>query len=240
MAAAAQASTAPAEWAFVDIGAQYMDGTTFCLVGGELPTSAPLPASVEIAVPAVSTAQWVGEVDLDQPSADAVLPYEVTRRGSMDIYSMTLQGSRLAQVEALVPGLINAVDQEYVVAINWVAPAAVPRVRIAAAMPPNARVLNPVGDARTASDTQGTKHYYREVSDVKAGDTVSLAFSYTIATAETDGAAGDEGGIPTALWVILGAGLVVIAGLVIAIVTQRSRPAEDIGEDAEDMGAGSP
>ena len=222
IAAAGQAATKPAAWGFVDLNAQYIDGSSFCLVGGELPSSTPLPAPVELAVPASSTAQWVGEVVSDNPAADKQLPYTISRRGTMDIYRMTLQGSRLAQVEAIVPGMITFKDGKYAVAIAWIAPAPVPRVRISVGVPPNAQIVEGGDNAQTASDPTGTKYYYRQVSGMKTGDKVSLNLTYSIPTAapveQTDG-----GGTSTTLLVIIGLGLVVVVGLIVALVVQRGR-----------------
>ncbi len=236
--AAAAASAAPADWAFVDVGAQYQEGTSYYLVGGELPTDTPLPAAVELAVPAGSTPQWVGEIAMTQSSADKELPYTTTKRGTMDVYSLTLTGSRLGQAETLAPGVFTVNGAEYRVALNWVAPGPVPRVRIAVAMPPNAIVESPAKDAKISSDPSGNKFYFREQANVKTGDAVALNFTYTIPTATDSGSTGDGSsgtGGSTVLLVILGVGVVVVAGLLLVVLRQRRSAPEGETDDAEEQ-----
>ncbi len=220
-------SGTPAPWSFVDITAEYLnEDATYCLVGGELPTTTPLPAPVEIAVPASSTPQWVGEVVAANPAADKQLPYEIERRGSMDVYSLTVQGSRLAQVEALVPGLITLKDGTYTVAVSWVAPAATPRCRISAALPGDAQVVEPAQGAQTAKASGGSIYYYRDVADVKAGDEIALNFTYKVPEVQAQQPSA-AGGSPTLFWVILGVGLVVVVVLLVVVVRQRRSASDD-------------
>lgn len=231
---AGEPTRVPAEWALVDINAEYVNAeTSYCLVGGQLPTTTPLPAPVQIAVPASSTPQWVGEVVLGNAAADKPLRYTVARRGTMDIYSMMVQTSRLAQVEALVPGLVTESKGTYTASIAWVAPAPAPRVRVSVSLPPNAQISNGPADAQTAKPSPSATYYYRDVLDVQAGDNVELHFTYKVPEQQT-GEIPKTGGTPTVLWVILGVGLVAVVVLAVAVMRQRPRAAEYEDSEGED------
>ena len=227
---AGAASGAPA-WTYVDIGVEYEEpGGPFCLVAGELPTATPLPRAVELAVPASSTPQWVGEVYPSNTALDTQLPYKVTRRGTMDVYSLTLAGSRLGQVEAVVPSLITVSGSNYVVTLSWVAPGPAGTCRIAVTLPSNAQIVKSAEGAQTAIDSQGGKHYYRVVDNMKAGDTVSLNFTYTIPATTTE--TSTSGGIDIPLiWWIIGITAVVALVLVVVVVRQNVRAATGPGDE---------
>ncbi len=230
IALGAGASAGAPAWTYVDIGVENEEpGGPFCLVAGELPTATPLPQAVELAVPASSTPQWVGEIYPSNTALDAQLPYKVSRRGTMDVYSLTLAGSRLGQVEALVPSLITVSGSNYVVALNWVAPGPAVTCRIAVTLPSNAEIVTADEGALTAIDSQGGKHYYRLVENVKTGDTVSLNFTYTAPTTTTETSA--SGGIHIPLiWWIIGITAVVALVLVVVVLRQSVRAAGTPGE----------
>jgi hypothetical protein len=219
----AQATLGASGWSYIDIGAEYDQPTTFILVGGELATDTPLPRAVRIAVPASSTPTWVGQVFSSNSASDTQLPYKVTRSGTMDIYSMTLTASNLGQVEALVPGLITPSGSDYVVAMNWVAPEPVPTCRIAVSLPANAQIVKAGTGAQLDINVDGTKHYYRLVSDVKAGDTISLAFTYTLATSS---GGRSSSSIPVVWWIVA-IGVVVAIVLLVLVLRQNARASRE-------------
>lgn len=231
IALGAGASAGAPAWTYVDIGVEYeQPGGPFCLVAGELPTAAPLPQAVELAVPASSTPQWVGEIYPSNTASDTQLPYKVSRRGTTDVYSLTLTGSRLGQVEALVPSLIAVSGSNYVVTLNWMAPGPADTCRIAVTLPSNAQILKTAEGAQLAIDSQGGKHYYRVVDNVKAGDTVSLNFTYTTPATTTE--TSTSGGIDIPLiWWIVGITAIVAVVLVIVVVRQNVRAATGPGDE---------
>ena len=220
-AGAAAAKSVPEAWASVLVNVQYTEAAPYCLVGGELPTGTPLPARVEIAVPSSSTPQWVGEISAGATGTEQELPYEVEKRGSMDVYSMTLKTSRFGQVEALVPGLIQASGDIFNVNIKWVSPTSVSRVLVSAQLPPNAQVTKPAEGAQTEADTTGTRFYYITETNLTAGDDATLAFTYSIPTTTVQDETEDGGGLPPVLWVVIGLGFVALAALVVVVVRQR-------------------
>jgi hypothetical protein len=218
LAFGAQAGSGSSGWSYVDISAEYDQGSTFILVGGELATDTALPKAVQIAVPASSTPTWVGEVFASDPASDTQLPYKVTRSGTMDIYALTLETSGLGQVEALVPGIITASGSDYSVSLNWVAPEAIPTCRIAVGLPANARVTKTAAGAQVSVNVDGTQHYYRLVENVQAGDVLSLSFTYTLAAASSSGASSIA-----PVWWILGIGVLVVLGLLLLVLRQNVR-----------------
>ena len=231
IALGAGASTAAPAWTYVDIGVEYeQPGGPFCLVAGELPTATPLPRAVELAVPASSTPQWVGEIYPSNTASDTQLPYKVSRRGTMDVYSLTLKGSTLGQVEALVPSLVTVSGSNYVVTLDWVAPGPADTCRIAVTLPSNAQIVKPSEGAQLATDSQGGQHYYRVVENVKAGDTVSLNFTYATPAATTE--TSTSGGIHIPLfWWIVGIAAIVALVLVAVVLRQNVRAAGGPGDE---------
>ena len=239
IAVAKQSSTTTptADWAFIDIGAQYDQGQSYCLVGGELPTETPLPVAVKLPVPGNSQPQWVGEIAQSPSGTDQQLPYTVEKRGSMDVYAFTLTKSRLGQVEILTSDIVTSTANGYEVKLNWTADAPVPAVRMAMAMPPNAVVKKTAPGAQLTSDSTGNKYYYITVSDVKAGQTVSLNFTYAIPTAsDVGGSTNDDsvlGGGPSPLLVILVIGVIAVIVLAVVVIRQNRRAAGVVEESEE-------
>jgi len=231
IALGAGASTGAPAWTYVDIGVEYeQPGGPFCLVAGELPTATPLPRAVELAVPASSTPQWVGEIYPSNTASDTQLPYKVSRRGTMDVYSLTLKGSTLGQVEALVPSLVTVSGSNYVVTLDWVAPGPADTCRIAVTLPSNAQIVKTSEGAQLATDSQGGQHYYRVVENVKAGDTVSLNFTYATPAATTE--TSTSGGIHIPLfWWIVGIAAIVALVLVAVVLRQNVRAAGGPGDE---------
>lgn len=175
----AVALAAPAEWASVDITAQsYQQDTPLLLVSGQLPESAQLPAQVELAVPAGSELQWIGEILGGDPSADPAVQYTVATKDGSDIYSFTLTKARVAQVEVAVPAWTAFDGTNYTSNLKWTAWRDLGEVRVSERLQSGATIVQGVDGASLQPGDAGYSYYTKTVAGVKAGDAVGLSYIY--------------------------------------------------------------
>jgi len=222
---------APAGWQSIDVTFHTEQQQSITLVSGELPATAKLPYETELAIPAGTELQWIGEI-LGGPAAqDPEVKYVKTTVGGMDIYRFTLTKSRIGMLEGKAPGAPAFDGTTYVSAQKWTAWQAVPQVRISQRVPKAAQIVQTApGAALQAGDTSYS-YYTKTVKNPKAGDVVDLAFSYTLpaAGAAATGAAAPGSGSNTAIVVFIAA--VLIGGLgFLAFKVQRKMNAKNAVE----------
>lgn len=231
---ASAAFAAADQWSWVDVTLQTEQQQPMLLVAGTLPEKAKLPYEGELAVPTGTQIQWVGEILGGDASKDPTMQYtKVSSANGMDIYRFTLTKSRTAQIEGLLMGSVGSTGSQYTANVKWVAPNAVPEVRMNARIPASAKIVQPSEGAAIQSGDSGFSYYSKTVKDVKPGQPVDLAFAYEIGAAT--GAAGTGtattgGDSPAVILIILGC----LAGFVaLAYGVQRKMAAKN--QDAEDL-----
>jgi copper chaperone CopZ len=177
--AAASAAPANAQWDKVDVIVHVEGGSNIVIVAGELPASAKLPATVQLAVPAGGEFQWAGEILGGDVSADPSVTYEVERAGDSDIYSFTLTKSRIGQVEVLLPSVVTFDGSAYSANLNWTAPDELKKLDMSVRVTQGAQVQTAAEGASIVPGPPGYSYYQKQVSDLKKGQSESLAFTYT-------------------------------------------------------------
>jgi len=223
----AQASTAiaaPAQWSSVDVTLQSAEQQSMLLVSGELPVDAKLPAEAELAVPAGTQIQWIGEVLGGDPSKDPELKYTKTSANGVDLYRFTLTKGRVAQVEGTVPGMSSFDGTNYVTGLKWTAWQAVPVVRISQRIPAGAQIVQAAEGASVQPGSAGYNYYTKTVTSPKAGDVIELAFSYAPGAAGA-GASGVGASSSTSAVTIVFGIVAVIGFMALLVRSQKKRPA---------------
>ena len=187
---AMSASAAPTAWQSVDVTMQTEEQQSMLLVSGLLPPTATLPSEAELAVPAGTQLQWIGEVLGGAVSADPEVKYVKSTVEGMDIYRFTLTRARTAQIEGIVPAPGGFQGANYVSALKWTAWQPLPEVRISQRIPKSSQIVSAAPGATLQPGGTGSSFYTKSVKDVKAGQVLDLAFSYTPVAAGGASAAG--------------------------------------------------
>jgi len=232
-ASAMPALGAPAGWQSVDVTFHTEQQQSITLVSGELPETAKLPYETELAIPAGTQLQWIGEI-LGGPAAeDPEVKYVKTTVGGMDIYRFTLTKSRIGMLEGTAPGAPAFDGTTYVSTQKWTAWQAVPQVRISQRIPKAAQIAQTApGAALQAGDTSYS-YYTKTVKNPKAGEVLDLAFSYTLpaAGAAATGAAAPDSGTNTAIVALIA--VLFIGGLgFLAFKVQRKMNAKNAADES--------
>lgn len=183
VASASIAFAAPASWQEIDVSLRSENSGGVMLISGTLPDTVSLPAEAELAVPAGSQLQWIGQILGGAASADPELKYTKATANGLDVYRFTLTKSRIAQVE--VPTSAGAAfdGSSYTSALKWSAPQAVPEVRMSVRVPQGAQVPQAIPGATIQPADSGYSYYTKTFKDVKAGDQLDLTFAYTLPAA---------------------------------------------------------
>jgi hypothetical protein len=207
------AAAATAGWQRVNVTLQG-ESQPVLLVAGELPDTAALPHTGELAVPAGAQVQWVGEILGGASDQDPAMEYTKTTVGGSDIYRFTLTKSRIAQVEATVetPGRFDG--KTYTSDLKWTAWQALPEVRINKQVPAGTQIVQAAPGASLLPADATNSYYTKAVSNVKAGDVVDLTFTYTVPAAGDSTAAdsvASSGSNDVAVYVIFGVLIIAIA-----------------------------
>ena len=210
---AASASAAPSEWKTVDVTLQTDQQQSLLLVAGELPPSAKLPYEGELAVPAGTQLQWIGEILGGAASADPELKYVKSTSQGMDLYRFTLTKSRIAQVEGVVQGMSGPDGANFRSTMKWTAWQALPEVRISHRIPQASQIISAAPGATISAASTGYSMYTKTVKNPKAGEVLDLSFTYSSPAAGAAGVTGaggtasSPGSNPAIFVVILGLAL---------------------------------
>jgi len=215
---AGSAMAAPAKWQRVDVTLHSEQSGGVMLVSGELPESAKLPAEAELSVPAGSSLQWVGQILGGDPAADPELTYTKSAVNGSDVYRFTLTKSRNAQIEIVTSDAAGFDGTKYTPALKWTATQAVPEVRLSVRIPQGAQIVQAAPGAALQPAASGFSMYTRSVKDVKPGDQLDMAFSYTAAAAPTTRASSPSSGSTAQILIIL---LAIAAGAFVILAVRR-------------------
>jgi hypothetical protein len=215
-------------------------------VTGALPDATPLPAQVELAVPAGLKLQWAGELLGGDPSKDPDVSPTVTQKDGLDIYSFTLAKARTGQIEVISPTTFATDAELRTAALEWKSHQDIASLSLYARIPLGSQILKQAEGSGVQPSAEGYSYYGREYKDVKAGETKSLAFAFkpaavtAAAAAPVAPAAASQGGagalVPLALLAVAAiAGFFLIRG-----VNRKMRARqESSGSGADSGSAGS-
>ncbi|MHB1004290.1 MAG: zinc ribbon domain-containing protein [Chloroflexota bacterium] len=213
----------------VSIWPEYDEPNIFVNILGELAGEVALPAAVRFAVPAGAQVSYACEIDAN--GQHTVVNSEVV---AGDVPAVTYSsGKKDTHVEFYYNSIQDAGHRDFTYKI--VAPGAVDSLIVDLQQPLRSTnfVANPVSKQVT-TDKQGLKYHRYEYSNVAAGQTITLTFSYdkadakpsverqqapTTATSGAGGASGSEYGVPMML---VGVGLVAVAAFF--FMRGRQRP----------------
>lgn len=178
-APATAALAATADWQKVDVTLHAEQTGSMMLISGDLPASVALPAEAELAVPAGSAIQWIGQILGGDPSADPTLMYTKSTVNELDIYRFTLTESRTAQIEIPTTDSLGFDGVNYTAFLKWSPSQAISEVRMIVRLPQGAQVVQPIPGATLSPGEEGYSYYTKTISNVKAGDALDLTFSYS-------------------------------------------------------------
>lgn len=212
------AVAAPASWQTIDVTLHSEESGGVLLVSGQLPSSTPLPAQAELAVPAGTQLQWIGEILGGPPASDPALTYEKSTVDSADVYRFTLTKSRIAQAEVVDPGFLASNGTDYDASLKWTPTQPVAEVTLRVRIPSSAQVVGTSEGASLTPGEAGYAYYGKTVKDVKAGQPLDLAFAYKVVVAPSSaGSPAGQGSDSTAVAIIsaLALALLVLAGVAV-------------------------
>ncbi len=227
-APAAPAATKTVPWESVDLVVHDDQGQQLMILAGTIATGTPLPAEVEIAVPAGLQLQWAGEILGGDVSKDPAVTPSITKSGNSDIYRFRLTQARTAQLELLTPGAVQLNGSNYKAAISWTPSQPLKELKIGFRVPANAQIVTPVPGAAEAPGPTGFDYYRSTLTNLEANKPVTFAFDYTVpATAAGTSASGGSGSAAT--MAIIAVLFAVIAGLIF-VVSQKLKAKNAVAE----------
>lgn len=217
-AATTPALAAPIGWKSVDVTLHADEERPTLLVSGELPATAELPYETELAVPAGTTLQWIGEILGGPASEDPTLEYVKTTVRGMDVYRFTLTKSRTAQVEGAYSSATAFDGATYSSTLSWIAWRDLPQVHISTRIPQGAQIAVAAAGAGLVPGQSGNSYYSKTVEGAKAGDALGLAFSYTVPAASAPvGGAVPASGSDTTVLLLVAIFLIAFAALLFVV-----------------------
>ncbi len=205
----------PVPWDSVDLVVHDDNGKQLMILAGSIATETPLPAQVEIAVPAGLQLQWAGEILGGDVANDPAVTPKITKSGASDIYAFTLTKARTAQLELAIPGAVRVDGSKYAAAVTWTPHQELRELKIGFRIPTNAQIATPVPGATEVPGPTGFDYYRSTLTNVKANQPVTFAFDYTV-PAMAAGAAGTAGASSSnaATFLVIAGLLAIVAGLV--------------------------
>lgn len=214
--ASAQAATAreyQLQFAPMGEGAQ-----SLLIVSALLDPQTPLPATVTIPAPPGAVLLWSGEILGGDPAADPAREVTVERVGDMDVYTMTLEQTYTAQLE-LQLGQATVSGSSVESSLSWTNPGEEVLVTASVVAEPGATDVKTEPAIAGAVQTNNIGETLHPLTGrrVAEGD----AYVVTVEWKRSDGTAG--GASSNVLPILLGALVVAVLALVVAIARERTR-----------------
>jgi len=161
------------------------------IVGGTLSDQTPLPATIEVAVPAGAPVFWFGEVGgSGDPAQDPRFPGNIAdmRRteGDFDIYTATMTTYRDMQIEFRLAEnpFTRTADDEPTIFIEYTPWQDVRELSLAVALPPggvaNARDVEFIGWGPADAEGDRSGAFARVFTDARAGELYSTEITFTV------------------------------------------------------------
>jgi len=211
------------------------------IIGGTLSDRTPLPATIEVAVPAGSPVFWFGEVGgSGNPELDPRFPGDLAdmrrNEGAFDVYTATMTTHRDMQIEyRLNTNPFTQGPDGPTIALEYTPWQDVRELRLAAALPPGgavlARDIEFLGFGPGENADERSPAFARLFTDAPAGETFSTEITYTI----TGGGAAASSLNPVIVPALV-AVLVAIAGgtLVLFARGKKKHDDDDYHDDDDD------
>jgi hypothetical protein len=153
------------------------------IVSGVLPSTAPLPATVSLALPTGLQVAWAGEILGGDPSADPAVKYTTRTVGSWDVHDLTLTKARIGQIEAAYPAGVTSSGGVTTAKLDWTAPEAAKSVTLTIRIPAGATVQSQTGGLVAGQGSTSEVPYAVTLSNVKQGQALSATLVYKAAPA---------------------------------------------------------
>lgn len=201
-------------------------GSPVTAVIGTLPSSASLPATGVLSIPAGVNPHWVGEILGSATSKDPTATFSVAPANGYNAVTVTLTKSHIAQIEYDDPGALAKTGQSTQASVSWTSPGAEPSVALSVVVPTGATVTSNGG--ATAETIGGTPFYTKTYSAVTTGQVLALSIAYNGGTGQAPPQSASARW-RTALPFVIG---VALAALLIYIVVRQRRRSQRADESA--------
>lgn len=240
LAFAPAAFAAPVAWQSIDVTVHDEGSSSVTMITGTLPEGTPLPAQVELSVPAGGELQWAGEILGGDPSADPSATPQVRTVDGFDVYTFTLTKALIGQIEITKPAFYRFDGTGYSGSLNWVSTNDVDRLRLSVRLPAGSRVATMTPGAELLQGPEGSSYVDKSFDGVKAGGESVLMLSYVAASAAgtTAPPASDS---TTPVIIVL---LIAAAGGVLMIFAinrkMKGRNTDYVDEESEDDSPSAP
>lgn len=202
------------------------DGRAMAIVNASLDPQTPLPATVQVPVPADATVLWAGEVMRTDSSPDVERPTTVERAGDMDVYSLTLEQSYTAQLEVQLPAP-SLKGSKLTSSMRWTNPGEDVLVLGSVVVEPGAEQVKtePASSGSIKKNDAGESLYPLAGLRVPKGGSYTIQVEWT----KSGGAAAPKNqSVPPLLLIALFAAVVT---LVAVVVSQRTRARRSEGHE---------
>jgi len=203
---------------FVQFWPEGETDTNVVIVGVELDSKVPLPATVQLPLPEGATVFWAGEIVGPDASADLERPYKVVDGADGRLVEFTVETTRAVQYDATV-GAVTIEGDEILTSLDWTQSAASKAVSFAVRVPAaveDVRV-DPEAPAAPQMNSVGESLYTLADQVLQVGDTSKIEVAYKRAGTGT----APQG--PGALPILLGLLAVAVIALVAALALQNRK-----------------
>jgi hypothetical protein len=196
------------------------------IVGVEVPTSTPLPATVRVPLPAGATVTWVGELSGGSADTDPEREYTIADGTGGKVVVFRLEKYHSCQIEASCAPP-QAIGGKTVSTLDWVQSSPSPLTHFAIQVGPEAAnvTIDPASPGAPETSPEGESLYSVASKQMKPGDTFTMTVAYVLGAQAATPAKTALGGGTTALLVVLGV-LLAAAITGFLVIAARMRRAE--------------
>jgi hypothetical protein len=237
LSVAGLAHAAPVRFETVDITLHSEESGGVMVISGDLPAATALPAQVELSAPTGAPLIWIGEILGGPIAEDPQLEYTKTTPKGADVYRGTLTQARTAQLEVETAGAQSTDGVNYTVSLAWPSSFDVAEAVLIVRVPASAQITQESTGATLYPSDASYAFYSKTVKNVKAGDKLEMAFSYSAAPVSAQpAAAAPVSGSDTVVLLVLVLGLVAGIVLIVVAVAVRgtTRPRAQAADDDDE------
>jgi len=203
---------------FVQFWPEGETDTNVVIVGAELDSKVPLPATVRLPLPEGASVFWAGEIMGPDASSDIERPYKVVDGEQGKLVEFTVETTRAVQYDATV-GAVTVDGDDILTSLDWVQSVASKAVSFAVRIPAAVEDvrIDPEAPAAPQMNSVGESLYTLADQVLPVGEVSSIEVAYKRAGTGT----APEG--PGVLPLLLGLLAVAVIALVAALAVQSRK-----------------
>jgi len=192
-------------------------GRNVLLVGANLPTDSPLPATVRLPLPQGATVFWAGEITGLGPERDLRRDHTIVEVSGGQAVEFRVETTRSVQYDATY-GAVDLVDGERRTELVWPQSVEISDLSFALRLPAGTELIEPRVLRPPQTNAAGERLYTLEPVRLSVGQSTTIGVGYRTAAEP----ASQQGRVTLMSWLMFAVGIAVFLLALVILVQRRA------------------